>query len=136
MAIDLRNEVFVPVLARMRERAESLRNMKRFAKTGFEGWFKVEIVAVLGNKVKALRNKGPDLEFEDGTKVELKATADFDKTYLIHKPIRKYGVPCFFLADGTNQTGFTPASSDDFEVVGWEVFSDDKWLMGLVKPRR
>ena len=136
MAIDLRNDVFVPVLARMRKRVESLHNIKRFPRTGIEGWFKVEIVAVLGNKVKALRNKGPDLEFEDGTKVELKAATDFNKAYFILEPIRKYGVPCLFLGDGTGQTGFTPASSDDFEVVGCEVFSDGEWIIGLVKPRR
>jgi len=134
MAIDLRNDVFLPVLAQMRERAESLRNIKRFPRTGIEAWFKVEIVAVLGNKVKALRNKGPDLEFEDGTKVELKAATDFNKSYFILEPIRKYGVPCLFLGDGTGLPEFTPASSDDFEVVGWEVFSDGEWIIGLVKP--
>jgi len=68
LGIDLRTEVFLPVVARVKERAESLGNVKRFPRTGIEGWFKVEIVAVLGKKVRSLRNKGPDLVIEDGTK--------------------------------------------------------------------
>ena len=136
MGIDLRTDVFVPVLARIRERAESLHNIKRFPRTGIEAWFKVEIVAVLGNKVKALQNKGPDLKFEDGTEVELKAATDFNKAWFIVEPIRKYGVPCFFLGDGTGQTEDTPPSGDDFEVVGWKLFSNGEWVIGLVKPRR
>ncbi len=135
MAIDLRNEIFVPVLARIRKRVESLRSIKRFQRTGIEGWFKVEIVAALGNKVKAIRNRGPDLEFEDGTKIELKAATDFNMSWFL-QPISKYGVPCLFLGDGTGRTGLTAASSDDFEVVGCEVLSDGEWIIGLVKPRR
>ena len=135
MAIDLRNDVFVPVLARMRKRVESLRGIKRFQRTGIEGWFKVEIVAALGNRVKAIHNRGPDLEFEDGTKVELKAATNFHSAWLL-QPISKYGVPCLFLGDGTGRTALTAASSDDFEVVGCDVFSDGEWIIGLVKPRR
>ncbi len=134
MDTDLKNDIFVPVLARMRERAESLHNIKRFPRTGIEAWFKVEIVAVLGNKVKALQNKGPDLKFEDGTEVELKGATDFNKTWLIVEPIRKYGVPCLFLGDGKGQTEDTPPSGDDFEVVGWKLFSGGEWIIGLVKP--
>ncbi len=141
MAIDLRSEVFEPVLARMKQRVQSLRGIKRFKRTGIEAWFKVEVVAALGKKVKALRNKGPDLDFADpDTRVELKAATDFNKSWHILQPIRKYGVPCLFLGDGTGRSGFSAASSDDFEVVGFEIVSDGtpdgEWIIGLVKPKR
>ena len=32
---------------------------------GIEGWFKVEVVAALGDRVQRLCNKGPDLELGD-----------------------------------------------------------------------
>ena len=142
MAIDLRNDVFAPVLARMKARAESLGYVKHFPRTGIEGWFKVEVVAALGKKVLALQNKGPDLVIEDGTqsgmKLELKAATNFDRAWFLDA-IRKYGTPCLFLGDGTGRTGFKAAAKDNFEVVGAEVFLDKsggKWIMGLVKPRR
>lgn len=135
MAIDLRNDVFVPVLARMRKRVESLRGIERFQRTGIEGWFKVEIVAVLGNRVKAIHNRGPDLEFEDGTKLELKAATNFAKAWFL-EPLRKYGVPCLFLGNGAGLTGFTATDSGNFEVVGWDVLCEGEWTIGLVKPRR
>ena len=143
MGIDLRKEVFVPVLARMKKRAESLGNMKRFRNSGIEGWFKVEIVAVLGEKVRSLQNKGPDLVIEDGTKdgteVELKAATNFGRTWMILDPIRKFGTPCLFLGDGTGRRGFKASAKDDFEVVGSEVFRDGlggDWIIGLAKPRQ
>jgi hypothetical protein len=143
LAIDLRNDVFAPVLARVKERVESLGDIKRFRRTGIEGWFKVEVVAALGKKkVRALQNKGPDLVIEDGTpsgmKLELKAATNFDRAWFLG-PIRKYGTPCLFLGDGTGRTGFKAAAKDHFEVVGAEVFLDKsggKWIMGLVRPRR
>jgi hypothetical protein len=45
MGFDLRSVVFTTVLERMKKRAGSLRNMKRFKKCGIEGWLKVEVVA-------------------------------------------------------------------------------------------
>jgi len=125
----------------MKERKDSLRNMKRFPNAGIEGWLKVEVVAVLGDKVRALQNKGPDLLLEDGTKkgmgLELKASTNFARTYYL-EPLYKYRVPCLFLSgDGTGRTGFPTTDQDDFEVVDCKVFSDGlgEWIIGLVKPR-
>jgi hypothetical protein len=125
----------------MKERAESLGNVKRFPRAGIEGWFKVEIVAALGKKVKALQNKGPDLVIEDGTqsgmKLELKAATNFDMAWFLG-PIRKYSTPCLFLGAGEGRTGLKASGSDDFEVVASEVFLDGlggEWLVGLVAPR-
>ncbi|MCD6416903.1 MAG: hypothetical protein J7M08_09450 [Planctomycetes bacterium] len=138
MSIDLRNDVFVPVLARVKKRVESLRSLKRFQRTGIEGWFKVEIVAALDKKVKAIHNKGPDLEFEDGTKLELKAATNFDRGWFL-EPLRKYRAPCLFLGNAPGLSRLTATDSGEFEVVGSDVFPDGfggEWIIGLVKPRR
>jgi hypothetical protein len=138
----LRSVVFAPVLARMKMRADSLREVKRFERCGIEGWFKVEVVAALGEKVLAICNKGPDLWLnggtDAGTRLELKAATDFNRNYLI-QPLKKekYGAPCLFLGDGTGRNGFPTSDHDDFEVIGCEVFSDGAglWVVGLVGPR-
>jgi len=44
MSINLKTEVFEPVVSRVIERRDSLSNVKRFQRTGIEGWLKVEIV--------------------------------------------------------------------------------------------
>jgi len=141
LGFDLTRDVFLPVLKRVKERADSLVAVKRFPRSGIEGWFKVEIVAVLDSKVRALCNRGPDLVLEDGTcegmPIELKASTNFDKRYVVD-PVTKYGCACLFLGDGTGRTGFEATSSEGFDVVRAEVFQDPaggSWLMGLVKPR-
>jgi hypothetical protein len=136
MSLDLKSDVFEPVAARKAERGDSLLNIKRFPKTGIEGWFKVEIVAALGNIVKSLHNKGPDLLLTDGTQIEIKAATDFHKGFFVD-PIRKYGTPSLFLGDGTDPTELTSCAEPDIDIVGFEVFSDGKnnWLLGLVRPR-
>jgi hypothetical protein len=136
MALDLNQDVFVPVVARIKERSESLRNIKRFARCGIEGWFKVEVVAALGSNVRSIRNKGPDLILEDGTSVEIKAATDFAKDYFI-APINKYGCPSLFLGDGTDRTKLTSSPQTSFEIVGLEIFSDGSkdWMVGMVKPK-
>ena len=139
--LDLRTDVFAPVLARMRAQEGSLRAMKRFKRTGIEGWFKVEVVAALGNLVRALLNVGPDLLIDDGsdlgTKIELKAATNFDRVWFV-QGIGKYGVPCLFLGDGTGKQKFPCTDDDHFDVVGCEVFADGAggdWFVGLVRPR-
>jgi len=136
MTLDLKQDVFMPVVARMVERSYSLRNIKRFPRSGIEGWFKVEIIAALGNRVKSVNNKGPDLTLEDGTHVEIKAATNFERNYCIG-PVEKYGCPSLFLADGTDPTKLTAKPTVGFEIVGLEVVSDGSsdWVVGMVKPR-
>jgi len=163
MTIDLRSDVFEPALERMKKRAESLRNINspRFKSNGIEGWFKVELVAALGDKVKAICGKGPDIIFEDETLVELKGANNFPPSYILKptqkptenptenpdikkKNIGKYHCPCLFLANLTRTNGkigkvpakFKDDRKEDFKVIALEVFSDDGWVIGLVKPRR
>jgi hypothetical protein len=136
MNINLKTDVFEPVVTRIIERRDSLSNVKRFQRAGIEGWLKVEIVAALGNLVKSLQNKGPDLILKDGTKIELKAATDFNKSFFF-EPIRKYGCACMFLGDGDKPEKLTNHGESDFEIVGFKVFSDgkNKWLLGLIKPK-
>ena len=141
MGLDLRSVVFDPVLARMKMRAADLRNVKRFKRTGIEAWFKVQVVAALGERVRKLCNEGPDLLLDDGTDagtgLELKAATNFDRAYFL-QPLKKYGAPCLFLGDGSRKKSFPTSDHDDFEVIGCEVFSDGagQWIVGLLSPRQ
>jgi hypothetical protein len=140
MGLDLRSVVFAPVLARMKKRVGDLRNVKRFPRTGIEAWLKVQVVAALGERVRKLCNEGPDLLLDDGTDagtgLELKAATDFNRAYFL-EPLTKYGIPCLFLGDGSRHESFPTSDHDDFEVIGYEVFSDGEgqWVVGLVSPR-
>ena len=134
--MDLKKDIFDPVAERIRQKADSLRNIKRFPRAGIESWFKVEIVAVLGNRVRQVRNKGPDILFDDGTEVEIKGATDFHKGFFVD-PVRKYKCPCLFLGDGKNPDILKKNADKWIEIVGYEIFSDGEgdWLIGLVKPR-
>jgi len=138
MSLDLKQDVFESVVARLRTLGDSLRRMMRFPNSGIEGWFKVEIVAALGDKVTSVNNVGPDLTLEGGTRIEIKAaTTNFGKSWCVTTPLRKYGEPVLFLAGGANPAKLTRGEDDPFEIVGLEVVSDgaNDWLLGMVKPR-
>ena len=137
MALDLRQDIFRPVSARVRQRADSLTNIMCFANSGIEGWFKVEIVAALGDKVQKLQNKGADLKLTDGTEIEIKAATNFSKPWCIADPLQKYGGPVMFLAGGADLEKLQRAKDDSFEIVDCEGFSvgTHRWLIGMVKPR-
>ena len=135
MAMDLKQDVFQSVVTRVRERGDSLRSIAHCSNTGIEGWFKVEIVAALGEKTK-VNNKGPDLTLEDGTNVEIKAATDFSKSWCITKPLQKYVKPVLFLAGKASPEKLAKFKDDSFEIVAYEVVSDgaNDWLLGMVKP--
>jgi hypothetical protein len=137
MVLDLYRDVFQPVAARVTERTDSLRSVKHFLNSGIEGWFKVEIVAALGDKVTSIKNVGPDLTLEDGTNIEIKAATNFDKSWCILYPLKKYGTPVLFLADGERPEKFTSGQNDTFEIVGRQIISDgmNNWLLGMVRPK-
>jgi hypothetical protein len=134
--MDLEKDIFKPVAERIRKRADSLKNIKKFPRTGIEGWFKVEIIAALDQRVFRLQNKGPDLLLDDDTEIEIKAATDFNKVYLFD-PIRKYGCLCLFLGDGKNPELLTENVTEHFEFVAYEIISDgmNDWLLGLIKPK-
>jgi len=86
------------------ERKESLKAIERYVNkgVGLESWFKVETVRILNNagnreiEVKEIHGKGPDLKLNDGRRIELKATTDFNSRYII-EGLAYDDCPCLFL---------------------------------------
>lgn len=133
--MDLRDDVFVPVAKRLRDRADSLREVRRFRRSGIEGWLKVEAVAALGQKIEALQNKGPDLLLRTGDKIQLKAATDLNIQY-IREGATKYGTPCIFLGDGDDGERIERISGGGVKLVDRQVLSDgvNQWVVGIVAP--
>ena len=130
-------EIFDIVARRVIARKESLRELKRFQKMGIEGWLKVEAIAALGDKVKKVRNRGPDLILEDNTKIELKAATDLSPKYIV-EGATKYQTPCLFLGDGSDRDNIEKLRSEEaIEVVCEETFRDNgsEWIIGMIKTR-
>jgi len=133
----LKNIIFPIVLRRIQERKESLINMGKFQSVGLEGWFRVEIIAALGNTQHAVKeiHPSPDLLLESGITIELKGATDFDTRYI--KKGVKYGTPCLFLANGSNKNAIRKMELDkDVKLIRHETFSDGKneWVIGLIIP--
>lgn len=133
------NEVFALVLNRIKEKTDSLIHLKNnLGSLGLEGWFKVEVVAALGNTkyaVKKLNNLGPDVELVTGTKIELKADNGFYLTSYKNGAL-KYNCLCLFLTIGSNTKQIIKLKSDRSLSLTYETFSDgeNEWMIGLVKP--
>lgn len=85
-------EIFGLVANHLRTRVASLEQIKRVRQTGIECWFKVEVVAALGDRVMKLQNKVPDLILDGGSEIGLKADTDFASA----KIFQGYSVPILF----------------------------------------
>lgn len=133
--MDLKSDFFLPVAKRIRERADSLREIQRFPRSGIEAWLKVEAVAALGRKVKAIKNRGPDLVMHSGERIELKAATDLNVSDLRKGAIR-YNTPCLILGDGHNSARIGRLSGNGIRLAECEVFSDGshQWVLGLLVP--
>jgi len=135
--MDLLEDILNPVVARILDRRDSLKDVKRFESTGIEGWLKVEVVAALKNKVAELRNKGPDLLMEDDTAIGLKAGTDFNAAYFIEGAL-KYNCPCIFLGDAGNTKRIAELTSNSgIKIVGYKMFNDgvSDWIIGMISPQ-
>lgn len=133
--INLDTDVFRPVVARLRERIDSLLGFKRFS-SGIEAWLKVEVVAALGEKVEGLQNKGPDLLLQGGQQIELKAATDLSTSWICGGAL-KYGVPCLFLGDGGNASKIEALKRHiKIKLIAHEILSDGKseWIIGIIVP--
>lgn len=129
-------EILKKVARRIRDRADSLKPMKRFARSGIEGWLKVETVAALQGEVKSLQNKGPDVILKGEIPIELKAATNFEAGWVADGAL-KHDCPCLFLGDGAKHDRIADLLADrGVELVGYEVFSDGEteWVLGIVKP--
>jgi hypothetical protein len=134
--MDLLEDILNPVIHRILDRRDSLKDVKRFESTGIEGWLKVEIVAALKSKVAELQSKGPNLRMEDNTEIELKAGTDFNPVYFIDGSL-KYDCPCIFLGDASNPKQIAELTSNSgIKVVGYKMFNDgvSDWIIGMIRP--
>lgn len=130
---ELRRTVFQPLVLHLRAQANSLQAIRRFRGGGIEGWFKVEVVAALVDRVESIRNKGADLILKDATEIELKAGCGLDAAH-IRKGALKYGVPCLFLGYGGN---LDLLDNEQVTLLAHAHLCDghDNWTVGLIKPR-
>jgi hypothetical protein len=132
----LKEDIFHPIAVRIQGKADSLKEIKRFTKTGIEGWLKVEVVAALGKKIMALKNQGPDLILENDLKIELKAATDLNLAY-IRDGALKYRCLCLFLGGGNDPSRIEAIEKDpQIRFIGHEIFSDgeNKWVIGIIEP--
>jgi hypothetical protein len=147
--MDLKKDILEPVAKRIKDRAESLRGVKQFArqhpktKIGIEGWLKVETVAALSEQVKLSRimNKSMDLVFqgEENLHLELKAATNLAPDWICKDGTLKYKCPCLFLGDGSSaETEITSWKTKyDIEVIGYETFFDpeNRWVIKIITPK-
>jgi hypothetical protein len=135
--VDLRKDILLPVARRIRKRCDSLRAVERFKRSGIEAWFKVEVAAALGNKVRRLHNKGPDLEMKDGMMVELKGATDLNIPYLIKDGLRNRNTPCLFLGCTRLKPPLDPLFHN-VSTIGIKVITrgDKYWVIGIIKRKR
>ena len=82
-------KIFQQIARRIEKRKDSLTTIKKLEKNsttkgmGIEGWLKVETAKALGDKIKKIQNRGPDIILEDnGTifEIELKGMSNFSIT--------------------------------------------------------
>lgn len=131
-------EIFNAVAKRIKARRESLRGLARWKgkQIGIESWLKVEALRVLGDKVRRVYGKGPDLELENNIRIELKAATDFNLSYILQGA---KDAPCLFLADGNDLEKIQNLESDETtEIIGFDIFEvdGDKWVIGMIRRSR
>ena len=135
--MNLLEDILNPVVSRILDRRDSLKDVKGFESTGIEGWFKVEIVAALKNKIVELQNKGPRLFLKDDIEIAIKAGTDFNPAYFIEESL-KYNCPCIFLGDADNHKKIAELTSNSrIKIVGYKMFHDgvSDWIIGMIHPK-
>ena len=133
----LREDVFNTLVGHIRKRRKSLAEVKRFRNVGIEGWLKVETIAALSEKIKAVQNKGPALILEGNIEIESKAATDFSLAWI--KGGLKYGTTCLFLLDGSDREKIKALKYDkSINVIGCKQFNDGKnqWVIGIAEAMR
>ena len=132
-------EIFILVAERIKQKKDSLKEVKRYQNTGIEGWLKVEAITALREKVKEVRDIGSDLVLqvhENRIELELKAATDFNPSY-IKKGATDHKTMCLFLGNGSDKEKIEELMSDkDIKVVSHETFdvNGNKWIIGMIKP--
>lgn len=135
--MDLKADVFEPVAKRIKSRSDSLSSVKKFSRSGIEAWLKVEAVAALDGKIKALQNHGPDLLLTGKVEIELKGATDLSPAWIVGSAL-KYGCPCLFLGDGQQQNVERLLADTRVSTLAYEIFSDgvNPWVIGIIAPKK
>lgn len=86
------DEIFTDVKTRVKNRINSLNSLDALNnRISFEGWLKVETINALGQNIYKIQNRGTDVKFNDGSKIELKASMDkIHKGFFFRKIGNKY----------------------------------------------
>ena len=129
------SDILSAVKDKVHHRVDSLDSVFRFKRSCIEAWFKVEVVAALGEQVTSLNNRGPDMTLTDGLHIELKAATDFNPSYYRDGAL-KDGVPCLFLGNGENEKNMNRLKSmKRIRVIGLHCFSGlHTWAIGCIVP--
>jgi hypothetical protein len=141
--MDIEIEIFAPIANRIVAHSDSLKTAKKINQGGIEGWLKVEALAALGEKVRHVKNNGPDLELEGGIFVELKGMTNFSLSYIMnglkYEQFPEYAgkTYCLFLANGDDLSRLA-LLEDKTKLICKRIFSDgnvtSSWVLGLVIP--
>lgn len=113
------------VIARqMKERAGVLNSLVGNESLGIEGWFRIEIYhAMKLNDIDVhIRNKGPDLVFDDFS-FELKAAQVAPATWVRKEGLKYPGVDCLFLGPSSLIESLEP---DYYREI------NDNWIVGIL----
>ena len=139
--IDWKN-IFRLVAERVKDRSDSLlHTSKKFPRSGIEGWLKVEAARALGESVKKLKNRGPDIELVKHQFIELKGATDCNPSWII-QGIEKYqseyqSLACLFIGSGRGIDNCIRELGKKSKILNYEKFDvgSDKWIIGLICPK-
>lgn len=142
--MNIKSEIFVSMCDRIDQQKDSLPAARRIKFGGIEAWFKVEVLTALGQKVKHVSNRGPDLELQGNIFLELKASTNYRAAWITSSLLRQIADPkwrscyCLFLAEGSNSDTKIKKLIEKYrvQVLDYCVINDGfgDWLIGLVEP--
>lgn len=139
-------DVFAHVADRVNAKRDYLPQFHGFKNQGLEGWFTVQAILALGERVERIQlNNGPDLVLRDAAaviEVELKAASDLNPSWVLRDAKKYLSRPnfagCVFLGDGTDEGKMDSLCSDEeVQLYTHRRFHDGTgwWLIGLFTPR-
>lgn len=134
-------DIYYPVLEKIKEQKEGLKGRQRKTLHAFyvENWLKDRFMEALGEtRLKPqLCRKGPDILFNDKTRLSLKGGSSFGMEWIVKEGVLKYHVPVLFLASGTDKKKIGQLKAlPDVKVLAYEYINDgeDDWIVGMVVP--
>ena len=137
--MDLIKDVFEPVYQKVKEQKKDLIGKQKTPTHGFENWLTIQLKSAL--KETGLQpvshGQGPDITFSDGSKLELKAAANFSLPWLIGDGALHHKSPVLFLFNGTDGNMIEKLKNrSEVRVLHYRYLSDgiDDWILGLVEP--